>query len=151
MYKKVLVPLDGSEFSECVLDHVRVIATGCSIPEVVLLRVLEPIQRQAYSMVPQDLVREVEEKAKNEMKDYLSKLAGELKKDGVNVETIVLSGRPEDEILDYADKNKVDLIIMSTHGRSGISRWVFGSIADRVVRHSMVPMLIVPPHGCRIG
>ena len=55
------------------------------------------------------------------------------------------------KILEYAQNNNIDLIIISTHGRSGISRWAFGSVADKVVRTSTVPVLTVTPTGCRIG
>ncbi len=74
-------------------------------------------------------------------------MAANLSKEGIAAQTVIVSGRPVDEILSYASKNQVDLIIMSTHGRAGISRWVFGSVVERVLRHSAVPVLIVPPPG----
>ena len=86
-----------------------------------------------------------------ESQDYLSRTADKLKQEGLAVETAILVGRAADEILGYASQNQVDLIIMSTHGRSGISRWVMGSVADRVLRHSAVPVLIIAPAGCRIS
>lgn len=147
MYKKILAPLDGSKFSECSLDHIRAVATGCSVPEVVLLMVVE-----LFRQVPEwgeDLRRKLEKKAQAEAEDYLTKLASSLKKEGIATQTTVVTGWPADKILDYADQNQVDLIIMSTHGRSGVTRWVFGNVADRVLRHSKVPVLMVPPPGCR--
>jgi nucleotide-binding universal stress UspA family protein len=69
----------------------------------------------------------------------------------MSIETVVTDGRPADEILNYATDNKVDLIIMSTHGRSGVSRWFFGSVAEKVIRHATVPVLISPPRGTRAG
>ena len=71
--------------------------------------------------------------------------------EGISARGEVVTGKAADAILDYAEKNNVDLIIMSTHGRSGISRWAFGSVADRVVRHSIAPVLLVAPAGCRIN
>ena len=147
MYKKILAPLDGSQFSECSLEHVKAIATGCHVPEVVLLRVVE-LPQQLYEVYP-DWLRDTHQKAHAGAKDYLATVADNLKKEGIAVQTAVSQGRPEDEILDYAKKNQIDLIIMSTHGKSGVSRWVMGSIADRVVHHSTVPVLIVSPPGCR--
>ncbi len=72
-----------------------------------------------------------------------------LKKEGISTQGVVVWGRPADEILKYINENKTDLVIMSTHGRSGIPRWAFGSVADKVIRHSTAPVLIIPPHGFR--
>ena len=149
MYKKILAPLDGSKFSECNLEHVRTVATGRQVPEVVLLRVIEPMQ-QVYEL-SEKWQRDVEEKALVEAKDYLAKVADDLKKDGVSAETVVILGKPDEAILDYATQNQVELIIMSTHGKSGVSRWAFGSVADRVLRHSPVPVLIAAPAACRVS
>lgn len=80
---------------------------------------------------------------------YLARLIGRVKYDDTNVTSEVLTGgRSADMINEYATKNGVDLIIMATHGRSGISRWVWGSVADRVLRSSSVPVLIVRAPGC---
>ena len=77
-------------------------------------------------------------------------MADDLNKDGVAAETAVVSGKPAEAILDYAKQNQVELIIMSTHGRSGVGRWAFGSVADRILRYSVAPVLLIPPAGCRI-
>ena len=143
MYQKILAPLDGSELSESILRHVKTVATGCQVPEVVLLTVIQPPQ-QVYE-VSADLLRAADERMQAETEDYLSKVADSLKEEGIATQTATIHGTPADEILDYAKKNQVDLIIMSTHGRSGVSRWVFGSVADGVLRHSAVPVLIAPP------
>ncbi len=150
MYQKILAPLDGSKFSECIVEHVSAVATGCRVPEVVLLRVVEPMSTQVYD-IPDSFRREVQEKAKTEAKAYLAKLAKNLKQEGIATKTAIVQGEPAEEILDYANKNQVDLITMSTHGRSGVSRWTFGSVTDRVIRQSTVPVLIASPLGCRIG
>ena len=60
----------------------------------------------------------------------------------------VVTGRAADNLADFAAKNEVDLIIIATHGRSGISRWIWGSVADRILHSSSVPVLIVRPPGC---
>lgn len=150
MYKKILVPLDGSEFSECILEHVRSVATGCQVPEVVLLRVIEPFDHRIYN-VPGERRRDIQEKGKAVAGEYLARVAGNLKQDGVAAEVAVSEGEPADEILRYAGQNRVDLIAMSTHGRSGISRFAFGSVADKVIRNSATPLLIASPPGCRNG
>ncbi|MFC2013844.1 universal stress protein [Chloroflexota bacterium] len=148
MYKKILVPVDGSELTECTLEHVRAIAKGCNVPEVILLRVVEPL-RNVYEF-GEDWYKGAQEKIQAEAKDYLSKVVAALKKDGITADAVVVSDQPAEAILNYAKRNQVDLIIMSTHGRSGVSRWVIGSVADRVVRHSVAPVLAVSPAGCRV-
>ena len=147
MYKKILAPLDGSGFSECSLEHVRTVAIGCQVPEVVLLMVVEPIKTIAYAETSGDWVAEKEKHNQAEAEKYLSELAENLEGEGVVVQAAVIHGNPAEEILDYAKNNQVGLIVMSTHGRSGISRWAFGSVTDRVLRHSAVPVLITPPPG----
>ncbi len=156
MYKKILVPLDGSPAAECVFDHVKAIATGCSVPEVILLLVLEPVDSMLHTFyVPADWpeqLKEAEKKAKTEAEEYLSKVKERMERDGISAKTaFVMSSEVAEEILKFAADNQVDLIIMSTHGRSGATRWAFGSIADRVIRHSTVPVLIVLPKGCRVS
>ena len=144
MYKKILAPLDGSKFAECALEHIRAVATGCQVPEVVLLQIIEPIPSggRLPSQPTEDMI-EVQ------AKDYLSEAAERLRKEGVAVETDIAYGLPADEILNYSKNNKIDLIVMSTHGRAGISRWAFGSVAERIIRYSLTPVLIVTPRGCR--
>jgi len=149
MYKKMLAPLDGSELAECTLAHTRAVAKGCRVPEVVLLRVVEPFPQ--VSELSEERRRDTEQKAQATAKDYLSKVADSLKKEGIAAQTAIVSGSPDHEVLDYADKNQVDLIIMSTHGRSGPSRWAWGSVTGRVLRHSKVPVLVVSPPGYRTG
>ena len=151
MYQKILAPLDGSNFSECSLEHVKSIALGCKVPEVILLRVVEPIHSSdlaAYAEANIDtvrLMRDIESAAQT----YISKMTEDLKTSGLSVKGVVISGWAADSIMKYAEENGVDLIVMSTHGRSGISRWFMGSVTDRVVRHSIVPVLTVSPPGCR--
>jgi len=149
MYKKILAPLDMSEFSECSLQHVRAIATGCNVPEIVLLTVIEPVHQQFYYAINERTLHAIQKEANTKAKSYLSKVANSLKKEGIAAQTAIVSGRPDEKILDYATENQVDLIIMSTHGRSGVSRWTFGSIADSILRHSTVPVLISSPPECR--
>ncbi len=158
MYKKILVPLDGSDLAECALEHVKAIATGCNVPEVVLLRIVEPSSSfstgelaASNAKLATQVEQEVEKDHKTKAKQYIDKKADKLKKEGIAVTSAIISGKAAEGILNYAEKNNIDLIIMSTHGRSGISRWAFGSTADRVSHYSTVPILIVSPRGCRIA
>jgi nucleotide-binding universal stress UspA family protein len=150
MYKKIVAPLDGSEFAECSLEHVATLAQGCQIPSVVLLTVVEPsIKETGYSGISQETFDEIRKQFLAKNKEYLDKVANKLKKKGINASPVIVEGKPAEEILNYAEKNQADLIVMSTHGSSGFSRWAFGSVADRVVRHSPVPVLVIAPAGCR--
>jgi len=153
MYKKILAPVDGSELSECSLAHVKAIAGGCNVPEVVLIRVVEPLRQAGMitGYLDEDLLLKMRADAELRIQDDLVKLADSLNSDGVVARTAIAHGKAADEILDYANKNNVDLIIMSTHGSSGVARWAMGSVADKVLRHSPVPVLIAAPKACRIS
>jgi nucleotide-binding universal stress UspA family protein len=144
VYKKILVPLDGSDLSESILDHVVTIALGCCVPEVVLVRVREPLDPTVMETLDAKIAAELDEAYREDAASYLDKIAEILKGKGIDAKAEVLAGNPAEEIIKYARSSGVDLIIMSTHGRSGISRWVLGSVADRVIRHSSVPVLIKP-------
>jgi nucleotide-binding universal stress UspA family protein len=162
MYSKILVPLDGSQTGECTLGHVKAIAAGCGVSELVLLMVTESAwstgmhwavnRDQAFNMLEEE--RKNSEMISKKANEYLTKVSEELKKAGLAVKTVVIeeeaNQHPADVILDYSEKNKVDLIVIATHGRSGVTRWAFGSVAERVVRHALVPVLTVTPSGCRI-
>lgn len=140
MYQKVLVPLDGSALAECVLPHAISVAKGCNIPEVWLLRASEPLP--ITEGITESLIQ-VHEQRKGEAKAYLDMIAEDLTKQGLRVHTEVEEGQPGDVIANFAEKSGIDLIIMATHGRSGIGRWVFGSVADKVLRAARVPVLLI--------
>lgn len=148
MYEKILVPLDGSALAECVLPHVKAIAAGRGTGQVVLLRVVEPLPAGTPPAIDFELVQKAGVKAAEE---YLARIKAELSKEGLNVEAKVLTGRPAETITEFAQRNKVDLITLATHGRSGISRWVFGSVADKLVRSSSAPVLLIRPKGFESG
>jgi nucleotide-binding universal stress UspA family protein len=154
VYSKVLVPLDGFELAEGILGHVREMVTGCHVSEVVLLTVVEG-NGQGLPSTTWGGVKVAEHRAAlaaesvTEAREYIEKVADELEKEGIVVHPVVIQGKVAEGILDYAVENQVDLIMMSTHGRSGPSRWALGSVADRVIRHSPIPVLIVSPKGCR--
>jgi nucleotide-binding universal stress UspA family protein len=142
VYRKILVPLDGSALSESVLEHVVAIASGCKVPEVVLMRVRQSLDETVTNTIDFEIASKLDEAYQEEAVNNLEQVATGLKEKGLLANTIVLTGKPAEEILNYAQSSGVDLIIMSTHGRSGVSRWVLGSVADKVVRHSTVPVLI---------
>jgi nucleotide-binding universal stress UspA family protein len=144
VYQKVLVPLDGMSASESSLDHVKSIATGCKVPDIVLFRVVEPMP--LYAEIDDNTRVDINTNAETGAKEYLAKIAKKLKKDNIKVKPVmVVSTDPANEILDYARKNKVDMIIMTSHSHSGLMKWLLGSVAERVIRHSPVSVLLVSP------
>ena len=156
MYKKIMVPLDGSELAECVLPHVKSFVTGCQVGAIILTRVIEaaPISyRDAYEKDELDLTKveeqtkKIEAKRKSSAEKYLKEMATRIGQEGIVLQTEVIVGKVADILVDFAESNDIDLILIATHGRSGVSRWVRGSIADRILRASSVPVLMVRAPG----
>ena len=154
MYNTILLPLDGSKLSECAIEHLRAIASGCQASQVLLLSVVgqyEPGSGFRWGgIISESQMAQAAREAEKTAQKYLAGVQKKLEKDGLTVSTEVLVGTPADSILDYAKANAVDLIIMATHGRSGISRWAMGSIAERVLIAAPMPVLLVSPKGCRV-
>jgi nucleotide-binding universal stress UspA family protein len=153
MYQKILVPLDGSELAECVLPHVEAMAGGCKVKDVVLARVVEPFRQPSgsdYSMRPEEIAR-IDAQSMAGADQYLKQVKAKMKLSRSTVATETLRGSPASELADYSTKNGVDLIVIATHGRSGVSRWVWGSVADRILRSACVPVLMVRAPGCFPG
>jgi len=150
MYKKILVTLDGSGLSECVIPHLEAFREGFPESETILLRVVEPVESTVAAHA--DVISPEQWKARENAMvtaagDYLTQVAGRLNQEGAPVHSNVITGRVEDRIIDFAKEEKIDLIIMATHGRSGVSRWVRGSVADRVLRMAHIPVLMVRAPG----
>jgi nucleotide-binding universal stress UspA family protein len=143
MYKKILVPLDGSELSETSLSHVLSIMECGNPPAVVLFRAREPMDNGARQRLSAELARQLDEAYHEELTEYLDKVAATLKEQGITAETVAVAGSPAESILDYAQQNDVDIIVMSSHGRTGIARWAFGSVTEKVLKESPIPVLVV--------
>jgi nucleotide-binding universal stress UspA family protein len=146
MYHKVVVLLDGSELAEGVLPHVVEVVRDRG-SQVYLLSVAPLVRRIAPTVLdvrpPSANTGEERRRIERELMEYLQAIAGRLEPVAADVQVSVRLGRPADEILAFASDVGADLIAMSTHGRSGISRWVFGSVADRVLRGATCPVLLV--------
>ncbi len=142
MYRKVVVPLDGSELAEEVLPHVVEMIRGRD-SQVYLLSVTPMMRGVARPVVDLRPDGEERQRVEQELKEYLRKVASRLESVAAEVEATVRSGRPADEILTFADDVGADLIAMTTHGRSGIRDWIFGSVADRILRGATCPVLLV--------
>ncbi len=153
MYQHIMVPLDGSELAECVFPHLEVVARGCNVEKVTLVRVVEPLHLRGgvETHIPPEERQRLEADAINIAKSYLERVVEHLEQRRLTVESGVLYGKVVDELADYANKNEVDLIIISTHGHSGISRWVWGNTADRILRAVCAPVFMVRAPGCVPG
>lgn len=153
MYQKIMVPLDGSPLAECVFPHVEALARGCSVKGVVFVRVVDPINiPPAYLAGAIGTETEkIEAEMRSDAEKYLQQLLGRIRYDGVSLQAKVLEGRAADSLAEYAEKNGVDLIVIATHGRSGVSRWAWGGVADRILRSACVPVLMVRAPGCVPG
>ena len=153
MYQKIMVPLDGSNLAECVFPHVGALATGCRVSSILLVRVVEPFHQPStteFVLSPEEIQR-VEQEMRASAENYLSQVMQRVKFNQANVKSEILNGRAAEVLADYAAQNGVDLIVIATHGRSGISRWIWGSVADRILRSSCVPVLMVRAPGCVPG
>jgi nucleotide-binding universal stress UspA family protein len=146
------VPLDGSELAQCSLEHVRKLASERAISQVILLRVVEPVSpNEAFPWVQANYtIADIQSRRKEEAQHYISNAAENLQKTGVTARGEVVEGRAAETIIDFASQNQIDLIVISSHGRSGLARWALGSVADRVLRHSTIPTLLISAPGCRV-
>ena len=154
MYKKIMVPLDGSKLAECVLPHVESLVKAGQVAELVFVRIVEPYSFSLMSgeQFPKsdDIVR-FDAEARAVAEKYVQTVADRAKSNGVTVRGEVLIGRPSIKLAEYANAGGFDLVIIATHGRSGVSRWVWGSVADRLLRAVCVPILMVRAPGCVPG
>jgi nucleotide-binding universal stress UspA family protein len=146
--RSVIVPLDGSELAECALPTIAELAQSLQL-EVVLFRAYT-IPYSALAVDPEGFYLVSDEELISAMRDevlaYLNKKAEAMKKSGVDrVSTVAEYGFAADEIISLARKTPDNLIAMCTHGRSGVKRWVLGSVTETVVRHSGNPVLVTRP------
>lgn len=141
MYDRILVPLDGSDLAKAIIPQVQAMAAAHG-SEVILLQVLS-----ASGALP-----EIAKKERRQAEEGLEDAVQELLDHGVKARHTIRHGSdPAAEIVDYAEVNKVDLIAMSTHGRSGVGRWLFGGVAARVLEGSSKPILLVRAPGAHIS
>lgn len=152
MYTRILVPLDGSAVAEQALAHAEQIAVpGQS--EILLLSVAPLLEDHTLALVDlypiyvyRDYIIEQKQevdRVRQELKGYLQGVAERLEAAGHKIRCVIRFGQPAEEIIAYAAEARCDLIVMSTHGRSGLGRWVYGSVADKVLRGSAIPVLLV--------
>jgi nucleotide-binding universal stress UspA family protein len=177
MYKKVVVPLDGSDLAELALPHLEAIAKGCGVEHILLVSVTEMVQgsiprRQIFEdYVPKapapgpvttvgsvqlafvygtkvpgvpEIPRTFGKMART-ASEYLCRVAQGLEEKGFAVTAAVLLGDPAEQIVNYVADQDADLIIMASTGKSKISRWDMSHIAEKVIRETCTPVLLVKP------
>ena len=144
MYRKILVPLDGSKVAEGALPHAKALAYSEGA-ELILLTVATNPMDFVFSD-PGVANREIEEQQAR-TKKYISEIESQLKSAGFKVSTLLREGPTADVILRVSEEIQADVIAMSTHGRTGPARWLLGSVAERVVRSSKVPVLLIRSKG----
>lgn len=126
MWEKILVPLDGSELAELALPYAKELAAAFG-SEVVLVYVDEPADSQYHHM----------------HQLYIEEVAEQMGKAVKKVSPLILYGEPAEEIVGYAEKNDVGLVVMTSHGRTGITAWATGSIASKLLQAATVPLLLI--------
>lgn len=171
MYENLMIPLDGSKLAECVLPHVEAFVKNGLVKNASFVRVLEPLPVTLYdASVTFDMVPSAEappsggrkEKFFPDMeywerqaaernisaKAYLDNVSNRFNQYRTTIKCEVLEGPVAETLASYSEENNIDLILIATHGRSGVGRWLMGSVADRVLRSSSVPVLMVNAAEC---
>lgn len=169
MFKRILVPLDGSELAKAILPYVEELGQRCA-GEVILLQVAEmpsgrvggvfrpgllgdsptrwPETSQQLETARHPIYKDQEMAAiKAELQRSLMEVAGSLQDKGIEVQVEVAFGPPAATIIEFAEQHEVDLIALVSHGHSGLTRWIFGSVAEKVLRGTSLPTLLVRPPG----
>jgi nucleotide-binding universal stress UspA family protein len=139
MFKRILLPLDSSKLAECVLPHLVAIARICE-PEVQLLRVSEPFGVTARLRMIDPVDWQIR---KAESASYLSGIAERLQNAGLQVSTHIFDGRPAEQIIEVAHSWNADLILMSSHGQSGLSPWNVSSVVQQVILRAHRSLMII--------
>jgi nucleotide-binding universal stress UspA family protein len=151
MYKRILVPLDGSDRAECVLDHVRALVKEGSAGEVTLFNVVKVDTRYAELYGQNFDINAMREALFASAKKYLAKIESRLNSEGIKVKTVSLEANsPAYKITEYAQEYGMELIVMGTHGYTGLKKMIMGSVASGVINLSPVPVLLIRPEPCRL-
>ena len=154
MFTNILVPLDGSALSEHALAMAQQLArpsdTTLHLLQVIALQPeLDALRSSGFESVTmlemaRDAARRLREAQTAHGQAYLEGLAGQLQQAGLHVTTALREGAADEHIIAYAKEHAIDLIVMSTHGHSGVKRLFLGSVTDRVIRAGQTPVLVVP-------
>ncbi len=155
-YKKIMIATDGSDCSNLAIDKGIELArlSGGTVYAVYVMSTayLFDMDGGAYSSVGTNpywaSIRKALKNQGQQAVDYIKNL-GEAK--GINVQSILLEGNPSEELIRYANEEKMDIVIMGTHGKIGVNRMLMGSVAGNLVRHSKIPVMVVGKKACSLG
>ncbi len=140
LYKKILIATDGSEYTKNSIDYGIELAKNTQAK----LDVLYVIDTAAFASIPMDAAWEsMYELLKQEGDEATRYVAEKAEAEGLAVERLTVEGHPAEEIIKYAEKNYISVIVMGTLGKSGLDRFLLGSVAEKVVRASKIPVLVV--------
>jgi nucleotide-binding universal stress UspA family protein len=140
IYKKILIATDGSEYTKNAIDYGIDLAknTGAKLLTIYV------VDTAAFASIPMDAAWEsMYELLRQEGEVALKYVAEKAGDEGVEIEGNIIEGHPADEIIKYSEKNSISLIVLGTLGKSGLDRFLLGSVAEKVVRNSKIPVLVV--------
>lgn len=146
MFNKILVTLDGSPLAEQVLPT-AVEAANLFQAELTLYRVVNPLAKSYRGGTASvSAIKSAESQLLAIANTYLGGIASAIQEQGIEVDVVTVLGTPYQKIVEYAEKNNVDLLIMSTRGETGLTRWLLGSVTDHVIRGVSMPVWVIPAH-----
>jgi len=145
MFGQIMIPLDGSERAEQALPYAEYVASasGATLHLVCVVERPSAVRAQGVG-APVNVYEPVIAAQREEATAYLERVRARLEGDGRSVQVELLDGDEASALLDYAHAAGIDLVVMTSHGRAGLTRWALGSVADRVAHGSAVPVLLVP-------
>ncbi len=146
MYNKVLVPLDGSKLAECALPHVKEMVKKGFAGEIILLNVID-LHPNVFA---EGIDASYLQKAQYEnSRKYFDGLEAQFRAEGIEIKAEILKGIAAQAIADYAQQSGADLIVIATHGYTGMKRLMFGSVALQILHDAHVPVLLIRPESSR--
>lgn len=144
-YHKILVPLDGSGWAERAVPHAARLARNHDA-ELMLLHVYQPPMHDYADQMALAGVSDIADQVRERAEQYLIGLRNELRQQGVNAQYIIIEGRsPAATICDFVRDEGIDMVVMSTHGRTRLARFLFGSVAQKIIQSVRVPVMLIRP------
>jgi nucleotide-binding universal stress UspA family protein len=149
MYQKVLVPLDKSVLAECALPHVIAMAKEGFAKEIILLTVAD-VNISYNNIIDGFDIVAYRDSQIGSFRKYLDDMESKLRSERITVTAKIIEGnRPAQAIIDFSQQNDVNLIVMATHGYTGVKKMLMGSVAFKVLHESHVPVLLIRPEQAR--
>lgn len=144
MYSKILVPLDGSKLAECALPHAKSLAKNHQ-STLILLSVIEPAKIAGWSAGDMEIFQKAMDARRDEAETYLKTIQDTLAAEKLNSEIIIGIDPVVGEIIKVADEHAADLVVLASHGRNGLGRVFFGSVASGVLNRIEKPLMVIHP------